>query len=96
MTDAPRSRTMGDLIVRNIATLFAGRGLATVISAGAAILLARYLGREQLGHYGAVYAFVGLFGWIATFGIELAQMLFDVQTSQCQVLEPPLVLGGTC
>jgi PST family polysaccharide transporter len=70
MTESSRPSSLGQILLKNIATLFAGRGLATVISALASILLARYLGRELLGRYGAVYAYIGLFAWLATFGIE--------------------------
>jgi len=70
MTKSSQPSNLGQILLKNIATLFAGRGLATVISALASILLARYLGRELLGRYGAVYAYIGLFAWLATFGIE--------------------------
>ena len=63
MTESSRPSSLGQVLLKNIATLFAGRGLATVISALASILLARYLGRELLGRYGAVYAYIGLFAW---------------------------------
>ncbi|MFZ0637710.1 MAG: flippase [Candidatus Acidiferrales bacterium] len=70
MSDTPRHNSVGDLLVKNIATLFAGRGMATALSAVSAIILARYLGREQLGRYGAIYAYLALFAWLGTFGIE--------------------------
>lgn len=61
---------VGGRIARNLAVLFAGRGLGTLLSAASTILLARYLGRELLGEYGAVYSYVGLFVWLGTFGME--------------------------
>jgi O-antigen/teichoic acid export membrane protein len=70
MTDSSRPKDLGSAILKNIATLFAGRGLTTVLSALGSILLARYLGREQLGRYGAIYAYIGLYAWLATFGLE--------------------------
>jgi PST family polysaccharide transporter len=70
MTSTSQPASLGHTLLKNIATLFAGRGLATIISALASILLARYLGRELLGRYGAIYAYIGLFAWLATFGIE--------------------------
>lgn len=57
-------------VLQNTAANIAGRGLAIVFSAGAAILLARFLGAEKLGQYGAIYAYLALFGWLATFGFE--------------------------
>lgn len=57
-------------IVQNTAANVVGRGLALVFSTLAAALLARYLGSEKLGEYGAIYAYLGLFSWMATFGFE--------------------------
>jgi len=57
-------------IVQNTMANIVGRGLALVFSTLAAALLARYLGSEKLGEYGAVYAYLGLFAWMATFGFE--------------------------
>jgi len=57
-------------IVQNTVANIAGRGLALVFSTLAAALLARYLGSEKLGEYGAIYAYLGLFAWMATFGFE--------------------------
>ena len=70
MTTTQQPANLGHTLLKNIATLFAGRGLATILSALAVILLARYLGREQLGRYGAIYSYIGLYAWLATFGIE--------------------------
>src|SRR5580704_902567 len=60
----------GGLIVRNTAATLVGRGLAIVFSVGGAVVLARFLGSERLGEYGAIYAYLALFGWLATFGFE--------------------------
>jgi polysaccharide transporter, PST family len=57
-------------IVQNTLANIVGRGLALVFSTLAAALLARYLGSEKLGEYGAIYAYLGLFAWMATFGFE--------------------------
>ena len=57
-------------IVQNTMANLVGRGLALVFSTLAAALLARYLGSEKLGEYGAIYAYLGLFAWMATFGFE--------------------------
>jgi O-antigen/teichoic acid export membrane protein len=57
-------------IVQNTMANLVGRGLALMFSTLAAALLARYLGSEKLGEYGAIYAYLGLFAWMATFGFE--------------------------
>ncbi len=62
--------TLGSRIFKNIATLIGGQGLNLVLSAAATILLARYLGSSQLGEFGALYAYLGLYGWLSTFGLD--------------------------
>jgi len=57
-------------IVQNTVANVVGRGFALVFSTLAAALLARYLGSEKLGEYGAIYAYLSLFSWMATFGFE--------------------------
>jgi O-antigen/teichoic acid export membrane protein len=57
-------------VVQNTAATIAGRGLAIVFSAGGAVVLTRFLGSEKLGEYGAIYAYLTLFAWIAAFGFE--------------------------
>jgi O-antigen/teichoic acid export membrane protein len=63
-------RTLEDRVFQNTLTLITGRGFGLVLSGVASILLARYLGSEQLGEYGALYAYLSLFGWLAAFGLE--------------------------
>jgi len=70
MTNTNQPANLGQTLLKNIAALFAGRGLSTALSAMAVILLARYLGREQLGRYGAIYSYIGLYTWLVTLGIE--------------------------
>jgi O-antigen/teichoic acid export membrane protein len=57
-------------VLHNTAALLGGRGVSIVLSGGASVILARYLGSEKLGEFGAVYAYATLFGWLATFGID--------------------------
>lgn len=61
---------LGDRVFRNVVTLILGRGFGVVLSGAASILMARYLGSEELGRYGALYAYAGLYGWLGTFGLE--------------------------
>jgi PST family polysaccharide transporter len=70
VTPPIHDQNLGGRVVRNLAALFAGRGISIVLSAAATVLLARYLGKERLGEYGAIYSYVGLFVWLGTFGME--------------------------
>jgi PST family polysaccharide transporter len=47
-----------------------GRAISLGFSAVATSLLARYLGSEELGEFSAVFAYLSLFAWFATFGME--------------------------
>jgi len=57
-------------VLQNTAALLGGRGISIVLAGGASAILARYLGSEKLGEFGAIYAYATLFGWLATFGID--------------------------
>src|SRR6267142_2639868 len=57
-------------VFQNTAVLLGGRGVGLLLSAATSVVLARYLGRERLGEYGALYAYLTLFTWLATFGLE--------------------------
>ncbi len=58
------------VVARNAAWLVAGRvailGLSGVIS----ILIARHLGAEEFGKFSLIYAYLALFMWMGTFGME--------------------------
>ena len=60
----------GPRIFKNIVTLIGGQGFNLVLSGFSTILLARYLGTLRLGEFGAVYAYLGLYSWLTTFGLE--------------------------
>jgi PST family polysaccharide transporter len=57
-------------VFQNTAAQLAGRGLGLILSAATSVLLARYLGRERLGEYGAIYAYLALYGFLASFSLE--------------------------
>jgi O-antigen/teichoic acid export membrane protein len=57
-------------VLHNTAALLGGRGVSIILSGAASVILARYLGSEKLGEFGAIYAYATLFGWLATFGID--------------------------
>jgi O-antigen/teichoic acid export membrane protein len=61
---------VGTRIFQNTVVLLGGRGAGLLLSAAASVVLARYLGREKLGEYGALYAYLTLYSWLATFGLE--------------------------
>jgi len=62
--------SIGTRVFQNTIAQLGGRVASVVLSAATSILLARYLGRERMGEYGAIYAYLALYTWIATFGLE--------------------------
>jgi PST family polysaccharide transporter len=88
---APES--LGPRIFRNIITLISGQGLNLLLSAIATILLARYLGTVQLGEFGALYAYVGLYGWLSTFGLD---SILARQVAQARDHAGSILLTGVC
>src|ERR1700691_4171175 len=87
-TTAPATR-----IFQNIVTLIGGQGLNLVLSASATILLARYLGTAQLGEFGALYAYLGLYGWLSTFGLD---SILARQVAQDRSRAGSILLTGLC
>src|SRR5947209_15180745 len=66
-TNAPALRTR---ILQNTLILLAGRGMVMGVAVASNILLARHLGAELLGQFGAVYAYAALFTWLASLCID--------------------------
>jgi PST family polysaccharide transporter len=62
--------SLGAQVFQNTAAQLAGRVVGIFLSAGTSILLARFLGKEKLGEYGAIYAYLSLYGFFATFCLE--------------------------
>ncbi len=87
------AEALGSRIFQNIATLVGGQGFNLVLSGAATILLARYLGSEQLGVFGALYAYLGLYGWLATFGLET---ILARQVAQDRARAGSILLTGVC
>lgn len=84
---------LGDRIFRNIATLIGGQGLNLALSGAATILLARYLGSEKLGEFGALYAYLGLYGWLTTFGLDT---ILARHVAQDRERAGSILLTGVC
>jgi PST family polysaccharide transporter len=61
---------MHELVLRNALTVLVGRYASLALSLVSFTLLTRYLGAERMGQYGVVYAYLSLFAWIASFGLE--------------------------
>src|ERR1700745_3922823 len=62
--------SLGGRGFQNTAAQLGGRVIGIFLSAGTSILLARFLGKEKLGEYGAIYAYLSLYGFFATFCLE--------------------------
>ncbi len=60
----------GTRVFRNTFVQLLGRVVSLLLSVVTSVLLARYLGRGRLGEYGALYAYLGLYTWLASFGLE--------------------------
>jgi O-antigen/teichoic acid export membrane protein len=64
---------LGFRVFQNVTAIFAGRVISIPLSIATSILLVRFLGREQMGEYGALYAYLSFFGFLST--SALAQIL---------------------
>jgi O-antigen/teichoic acid export membrane protein len=90
---ASRSAQLGPRIFENVVTLIGGQGLGLVLSGAATVLLARYLGATQLGEFGGLYAYVGLYGWLTTFGLDT---ILARQVAQDRQNGGSILLTGVC
>lgn len=61
---------LGIKVFQNTIAQLGGKGGSVLLSAATSVLLARYLGRERLGEYGAIYAYLSLYAWLVTFSLE--------------------------
>lgn len=64
------SAGVGTRVFQNTIVQLGGRGISLLLSFATSILLARYLGRELMGEYGAIYSYLSLYGFLATFGLD--------------------------
>jgi PST family polysaccharide transporter len=83
-------------VLQNTAALLGGRGISIFLSAGASVLLIRYLGSERLGQFGAIYAYLGLFTWLTTLGIEpvLVREISKERESASSLLHTAIILAS--
>jgi O-antigen/teichoic acid export membrane protein len=65
--------SLGFKVFQNVTAIFAGRVVGVPLSIATSILLVRYLGRERMGEYGALYAYLSFFSFLSTGA--LAQIL---------------------
>ena len=89
---APQSVRVGTSVFQNTVVQLVGRGVSLLFSAATSILLARFLGRDRMGEYGAVYAYLALYTWIATFGLE---PILAREASQRRAEASRIFLAGT-
>ena len=61
---------VGFKVFQNTMAQLGGKGGSILLSAATSILLARYLGRERLGEYGAIFAYLSIYSWLVTFSLE--------------------------
>jgi O-antigen/teichoic acid export membrane protein len=66
---APPAPAHGLRVLQNTVAVLIGRGVGIVCAAVASVLLARFLGVERSGEYAAIYAYLTLFAWLASFGV---------------------------
>lgn len=90
--------TLGARVFQNTAAILTGRILSILFSAGAAILLTRYLGSEKLGQLGAIYAYLALFSWLAIFGLDavLVREISREREEASSILHTGFVLSAIC
>jgi O-antigen/teichoic acid export membrane protein len=60
----------GVRVMQNSVVVLVARGAGLMMAAAGSFVLARYLGPERLGEYGAIYAYLTLFSWLASFGLS--------------------------
>jgi len=83
---------VGTRVFQNTIAQLVGRGVGLFFSAATSILLARFLGRERMGEYGAVYAYLALYTWIGTFGLE---QILAREASQRRIEAASIFFTGT-
>lgn len=92
----PQGRpSVGTRVFQNTIAQVGGRGINLLLSFATSILLARYLGREGMGKYGALYAYLALYSWLATFCLDhiLAREVAVRRSQAAQIFHAGSVIG---
>lgn len=58
------------IIFQNTSAILGGRAANLILSLISSVLVVRYLGSERFGQYASLYAYLTLFSWLTTFGME--------------------------
>jgi O-antigen/teichoic acid export membrane protein len=66
---APSAPSTGLRLLQNTIAVLIGRGVGIFCAGAASVLLTRFLGVERSGEYAAIYAYLTLFTWLASFGV---------------------------
>ena len=80
------------IVFKNTSVLIFGRVANLLLTTLSSVLIVRYLGSEQLGQYASLYAYLALFSWLTSFGME--QILIR-DTSKNSQKSPELFAAAT-
>ena len=58
------------LVFKNASAIILGRVINLILAIVSSVLITRYLGSDRLGQYASLYAYIALFGWLTTLGID--------------------------
>src|SRR4030042_2578907 len=67
---AYQSPDLKKIVFKNTSAIIAGRVINLFFTIVSSVLIARYLGSEKLGQYASLYAYLTLFSWLTTLGME--------------------------
>jgi O-antigen/teichoic acid export membrane protein len=67
---APARRHVRGVVLRNVGVVVVGRVASVALGLASSILLVRHFGSARLGEYTAVFAYVSLFAWLPTLGMD--------------------------
>ncbi len=65
-----KKSSLGRKVFQNVTAILAGRAIIIPLSIATSILLVRFLGREHMGQYGALYAYLSLFAFLSTGALD--------------------------
>lgn len=65
-----KKSSLGLKVFQNVTAILAGRAISIPLSIATSILLVRFLGRERMGQYGALYAYLSFFGFLSTAALD--------------------------